>query len=167
MARVTVSRAIPASQHDVWGVLSDVPNAQRWNRSWKNIELAGTQTHGVGLRFRTHTENGDTFEFEICDWSAPDRIAFCPVRDPLETLYSITLDSHVFELHPGANENETIVDLSANATASGLRGLIVGMFFWRGHQREGLNAALESIASVFENPTPVPEQDSGLPALDE
>lgn len=167
MARVSVSRLIAAPQRDVWAVLTDIPNARRWNKSWTAIELTSTQQHGIGMTFRAQTEGDDAFDFEVCEWSAPDRIAFCPIRHPLEPQYSIMLDAHEFALEPGPSENETIVTLSAKATARGMRGIFIASFFWRGHQKQGLEAALDNVASVFETSAPDPEQADGLPALEE
>ncbi len=150
MPRVTVSRVIEAPQHEVWTLISDVANAGRWNRAWTKVDFTSRQSHGAGTRFRAHTESGDTYEFEVSDWSAPERIAFQPIRDPEEPSYSITLDAHVFELHPGPSEAETTVGITAHASASGVRGRLIALFFWPGHQREGLEAALDGIAAVFE-----------------
>ena len=90
----------------------------------------------------------EAYEFEICDWSAPDRIAFCPIREPFER-YSITLDSHVFEVR-SVSEEESEVTITAHASASGLRGRFVALFFWATHQEDGLNLALDAIQAVFE-----------------
>jgi uncharacterized protein YndB with AHSA1/START domain len=164
MAKVSASRVIHAPQHEVWGVLSDIARATRWNRAWTGIELTTTQTHGAGTGFRARTQDGQTFEFQVCEWVVPERIAFCPIREPHER-YSITLMSHAFDLRP-AVDDATEVTLSANAKASGVRGRIYAMFFWAGHQREGLEAALDSVQSVFEpeavagahdEPEPLPE----------
>jgi hypothetical protein len=129
-------------------MLSDVAQSRRWNKYWTSIELTSAQTHGTGTTFRTKTDDGDTFDFRICDWDAPQRIAFCPIRDPSER-YGITLDSHVFQVKAISDE-ECEVTITAHASAHGLRGRIVALFFWAGHQREGLNAALDSIQSVFQ-----------------
>ena len=34
--------------------------------------------------------------------------------------------------------------------AHGVRGRVIAMFFWSGHQEDGLNVALDAIQSVFE-----------------
>jgi uncharacterized protein YndB with AHSA1/START domain len=148
MPTATVSRVIHAPQRDVWALLSDVSQAQKWNKYWTSIALASGQTHGAGTRFIATTEGGDSFTFDICQYDAPQRIAFCPVRDPGER-YSITLDSHVFEVRPLSDEDCELT-ITANASASGFRGRLVALFFWAGHQKEGLNTALDSVQAVFE-----------------
>ena len=90
----------------------------------------------------------DAFDFEVCDWSAPERIAFCPIRQPSE-MYSITLDKHIFEVR-ALTAGESEVTVTAKARAHGIRGRVIAMFFWSGHQQEGLNVALDSIQTVFE-----------------
>jgi uncharacterized protein YndB with AHSA1/START domain len=148
MPTANASRVIRAPQKDVWALLSDVTQARRWNKYWAAIEFASGQTYGVGTRFVAKTEGGDSFTFDICDWEAPQRIAFCPVREPGEG-YGITLDSHVFEMRPVTGD-ECVVTITARASASGLRGRIVAMFFWAGHQKDGLNAALDALQAVFQ-----------------
>ena len=158
MPTTKASRVIRARQSDVWGLLSDVEHANRWNRAWSSIEFTSALTHGVGTKFRARMAGSDeAYEFEICDWSAPERIAFCPIREPFER-YSITLDSHVFEVR-SVSEEESEVSITAHASASGLRGRFVALFFWATHQEDGLNLALDSIQAVFE---PVLADDTGV-----
>ena len=166
MARVTVSRLISAPLRDVWAVISDFQNAGRWNKSWSRIELTSSQTHGVGSTFRAHIESGESFDFEVCEWSAPERIAFCPIRPEDEPRYAISLDSHVFHLR-ATEDNETLAGLTANATASGLRGRFVAMFVWPGHQKEGLKTALDSVAAIFEGEGVGAELEAGSDSLTE
>jgi uncharacterized protein YndB with AHSA1/START domain len=166
MAQVTVSRLIGAPQADVWAVLSDIANARSWNKSWRRIEFTTPQTHGTGTRFRASLgEDEDPYEFEVCEWEAPERIAFCPVVGPLEAQYSISLVSHVFELTP--TEEGTVVELTANAKAHGIRGRVIAWFFWPGHQREGLEAALDGLSAVFEPDEDQSEDNSASQALTE
>lgn len=148
MPTANVSRVIRAPQREVWALLSDVSQARSWNKYWSSIEFISSQTHGVGTRFAAKTEGGDSFVFYVCDWDAPQRIAFCPVRDPGER-YSIMLDSHTFEVRP-LSDTDSELTITANASASGVRGRIIAIFFWAGHQKEGLNTALDSIQAVFE-----------------
>jgi len=149
MPTTSVSRVISVPQKDVWALLSDIEHANKWNRAWSSIRFTSGQTHGSGTTFRAAMGGGDdAFDFEVCDWSAPERIAFCPVRGPGE-LYSITLDRHVFEVRP-LTDGESEVTITAKASAHGLRGRFIAMFFWSGHQQDGLNTALDSIQSVFE-----------------
>jgi hypothetical protein len=55
----------------------------------------------------------------------------------------------VFEVRAVSDE-ECEVTITAHASASGLRGRIVATFFWAGHQRDGLNAALDALQAVFQ-----------------
>lgn len=166
MARVTASRLIHAPQADVWAVVSDIANARKWNKSWRKIEFTSPQTHGVGTTFRA-SMGGDAsmYEFEVCDWSAPDRIAFCPVHGEDEGGYSISLESHVFELAPA--DDGTLVQLTANARPHGFRGHVVAMLFWPGHQKQGLNSALDAISGIFEPDGDESEDNPAAEALTE
>ena len=167
MARVSASRVVRASQREVWALLSDVANARRWNAAWQEIELTSSQTHGAGTTFAAHTETGETYEFEVCEWVSPERIAFCPIeRETDEPRYSITLESHTFQLSPAADDS-TVVELTASAKARGLRGRLIATFFWPGHQKAGLNLALDNVARVFEEDTLDEEHDSSLESLTE
>jgi uncharacterized protein YndB with AHSA1/START domain len=154
MASVTASVSIPAPPEKVWAVISDVANAGRWNKAWQSIELMTELREGRGTRFRAHAapEDGEgagpAFDFEITEWLAPEYIVFTPLRPPDEQHYEITLDYHAFRLVPEDGEN-TRVELTAHATARGLRGRVVGLFFWPGHQKAGLEEALRSLAAVF------------------
>ncbi len=148
MPSTSVSRVINASRDEVWAVLSDIANARRWNSAWSGIEFASNQTHGPETRFRAHTSEGDTFEFVVSAWIAPEYIEFSPVRDATER-YGITLESHAFRLEP-QGEATTLVQLVARASTHGVRGFFVGLLFWRGYQKHGLNSALDTLNSVFE-----------------
>lgn len=164
MAHVSISRLIPAPQADVWAVLSDIADARRWNKSWRKIEFTSPQTHGVGTTFRASLGDDDeAYEFEVCEWSAPDRIAFCPVHASDEGSYAITMESHVFELR--AAEGGTVVDLTADATPSGIRGRIIAMFFWPGHQKDGLKSALDTLSGIFDPDDEEPEDNPAAKAL--
>jgi hypothetical protein len=154
MATAKLSRVIQAGQSDIWALLSDISQARRWNKYWATISFDSAQTHGVGTRFSATTEDGDIFVFDVCDWEVPRRIAFCPVRRESER-YAIMLDSHIFELR-AVGDDACELTITANASASGLRGRLIALFFWAGHQKEGLSSALDAIQSVFE-----PEQPSG------
>ncbi len=147
MPRVSVTRVIAAPPSKVWAVISDVQNARKWNRAWSKIEITSNQTHGSGTTFRAHTEDGQTFDFLVGDWVAPEYIAFVPVRDPSER-YGITLESHSFRLQP-APDDQTLAELTAHASAHGLRGRFVAIFFWPGHQKQGLEIALDSLEAAF------------------
>jgi uncharacterized protein YndB with AHSA1/START domain len=168
MASVSESRIIAAAPAEVWGVLADVENAQRWNGAWTRIEITSPQRHGLGTTFIAQTESGDQFTFEISEWSAREKIAFSPIRDEGET-YGVVLDSHTFTLSP-AGEDATHVKLTARATAHGLRGHLVTRVFWPGHQKQGLRMALDALQAVFEPETGDEEEEeaaeAGSPASD-
>ena len=149
MPTTSVSRIIPAPVHDIWQVLSDIPNARRWNPAWDKIDFATNQTHGVGTRFRAKVDE-NTFEFEISDWIVPEFISFTPIREEDE-LYAITLEAQAFRLTPVADD-ATNVELIAHASTRGFRGFIMGLFFWGGHQKQGLNHALDNVADLFAPP---------------
>ena len=160
MPSVTASISIPATPEKVWAVVSNVGEAQRWNKAWSHIELTTGISEGRGTRFRAHVKGDDgadqAFEFEIIEWVAPEYIVFAPVRDPEEEKYQITLDWHSFRIVPLDAEN-TRVELTAQATTRGLRGGLAGlvlwpwhMFVWPGHQKRGLEAALSSLAELFD-----------------
>ncbi len=148
MPSTSVTRVISASRDAVWAVLSDIANARRWNSAWSRIEFTSKQTHGPETRFRAHTNDGDTFEFVVSAWVAPEYIEFSPVRDKAER-YGITLESQAFRLEP-QGEATTLVELIARASTHGVRGFFIGLLFWRGYQKHGLDSALETLDSVFE-----------------
>jgi uncharacterized protein YndB with AHSA1/START domain len=143
-----VSRLINAPRDQVWAVLSDIAKARRWNAAWSRIDFASNQTHGLGTRFRAETADGQTFEFEVTNWVAPEYIEFSPVRDASER-YGIMLEAQAFHLAP-EGEEATRVELMARASTHGIKGIVVGLFLWRGYQKQGLESALETLASVFE-----------------
>jgi hypothetical protein len=154
---------MPARQRDIWAAVSDIQNARRWNTAWTRIEITTEQTHGAGARFRAHTEGGEAYDFEVTGWTAPEYIAFSPIRDEHER-YGITLDSHAFLLK-AIGEEETVVELIARATGRGLRGRFTALFFWPGYQKEGLNLALDSLEALLTprqegNPKSEPEAPS-------
>lgn len=151
MPTTSVSRIIPAPVHDIWAALSDIPNARRWNPAWDNIEFASNQTHGTGTRFRAQVDD-QTFEFEITDWIVPEFISFTPIREEDES-YGITLESQAFRL-TSLEDDVTQVELIAHASTRGFRGMLVGLLFWSGHQKGGLNHALDNLESLF-----VPESE--------
>jgi uncharacterized protein YndB with AHSA1/START domain len=157
VAHVSESRVVPAQQSEVWALLADLAKASLWNKSWLRIEFTSNQTHGVGTKFKAHTESGDAFEFEVSEWSAPERLAIRPLRDPEEPAYAVMLDSHEFRLAPGAEHGETVLELRANATAHGIKGRVIAALIWPGHQRDGLKTALDTIASVFDENEPPKE----------
>lgn len=148
MPATSVSRMINAPRDKVWAVLSDIAKARRWNAAWSRIDFASNQTHGLGTRFRAETADGQTFEFEITNWVAPEYIEFSPVRDESER-FGIMLEAQAFHLAP-EGEGATRVELMARASTHGIRGIVMGLFFWRGYQNQGLEYALETLASAFE-----------------
>lgn len=149
MASVTASLVVPAPPAEVWAVLADVEKARIWNLAWKRIEVTSEATHGKGTRFRTYGDGADEpFEFEITEAVGPDLITFAPVRVPEEDLYEVTLDCHSFRLQE-VEGGHTRVELTAHATTRGIRGRLVGLFFWPGHQKAGLERALRGLGAVF------------------
>lgn len=138
----------------MWALLSDIANANRWNQAWTGVEFTSNQTHGAGTRFLAHTEGGDSYEFEITTWSAPDHLEIRPLRDPQEPRYPVMLESHEFRLTSDDGNESTILELRANAAAHGIRGRVIAALIWPGHQRAGLGTALEMIAGAF-----APEED--------
>ena len=161
MASVSESRVIAAADQEVWAVLADVENARRWNRAWTHIEITSAQRHGLGTTFVAHTEGDDAFTFEITDWTPPESIAFSPVRDD-EERFAVMLDSHEFRLS-AAGEGDTLVRLTARATAHGLRGHVVARLFWPGYQRDGLRSALDALQAACE-PEAGAEEEAADPA---
>ena len=155
MPTVTASRSIGAAQAQVWAVLADIANAGRWNQAWSKMEITSPQTHGAGTTFRAHTADGHVFDFEITGWAPPEYIAFAPVHGEHTERYILTLESHAFLLRP-AGEGHTRVELIASASAHGLRGHLIGLLLWPGHQKHGLNAALDALQALFE-----PAEDDG------
>jgi uncharacterized protein YndB with AHSA1/START domain len=155
---------VKARPEEVWVVLSDIANATRWNSAWKRIEFSSKQTHGPATRFRAHTESGDAFEFEVSAWVAPEYIEFSPVRADEES-YGITLEAQAFRLEP-AGEGATRVELIARASTHGVRGWLMGLVFWRGYQKQGLNAALETLRLVFEPDVDKKREEDATPASD-
>jgi uncharacterized protein YndB with AHSA1/START domain len=152
MPTTSVSRVINAPRDQVWAVLSDIVNARRWNSAWSQIEFTSNQTHGPGTRFRTRTAEGDAFEFEVTAWVAPEYIEFSPIRDESER-YNVMMEAQAFHLAL-RGEGTTAVELIARASTHGIKGMIIGLFFWRGYQKPGLNHALEKLASGFEPEEP-------------
>ncbi len=148
MPSVSVSRIIDASLSDVWAALSDIENARRWNTSWTSIEITSPQHHGIGTTFRAQTESDETYEFKVTEWAPPERIAFSPIREEAES-YALTLESQVFQLHE-TEDGQTRVELTANASTRGPRGRLVGLFFWPGYQKHGLDTALDALQALFE-----------------
>ena len=160
MPSTSASRAIGAPRDQVWAVLSDIANARRWNSAWSRIEFSSKQTHGPETRFRAHTEDGDTFEFVVSAWAAPEYIEFSPVREIAES-YGIMLESQSFLLKP-VSESATRAELTARASTHGFKGWLMGLLFWRGYQKQGLNVALETLDSVF-TADEVDERDEDAP----
>jgi uncharacterized protein YndB with AHSA1/START domain len=147
MPSTSASRVIAAPREEVWALLSDITNARRWNAAWSSIEFVSNQTHGPNTQFRARTDKGEAFEFVISAWVVPEYIEFTPVRDETER-YGITLESQAFRLNPEGAE-ATRVDLIARASTHGVKGWLLGLLFWRGYQRQGLNAALEKLDAAF------------------
>lgn len=151
MPKTSVSRIIAAPQQEVWAILADIANAGRWNSAWSRIEITSSHQQGPGTSFLTHTKDGNTFAFEVIQWTPPEYITFAPIREADSELYPINLDSHSFALHP-TDDNHTQVRVIACASSRGIRGRLISLFLWRGFQKQGLNSALDSLQKVFERP---------------
>ena len=158
MPTTSVSRIVAAPQEEVWAALADIANAGRWNTAWPRIEITSSQSQGAGTTFRAHTADGHAFDFQITDWAPPEYIAFAPVHGEDTERYILTLESHAFLLRP-AGDDRTHVELIASASAHGIRGRLIGLFLWSGHQKHGLNTALDGLQALFEPP----ERDDSEP----
>lgn len=161
MPVTSVSRPIAAPVHDIWNALSDIPNARRWNPSWEKIEFSSNQTHGAGTRFKAYVADRP-FEFEISDWVVPEFISFTPIREQGER-YAIMLESQAFRL-TAIDDDLTSVEIIAHASTHGFRGILMGIFFWAGHQKQGLNHALDNVEALF---APASDEDEDLEEIDE
>lgn len=146
MPTTSVTRILPAPVHDVWHVLSDIENARRWNPAWEKIEIISHQTHGAGTRFRAQVDE-HSFEFEISDWVVPEFISFRPIREEDEH-YAVMMESQAFRLTQ-VDEDVTGVELIARASTHGVKGFVMGLLFWGGHQRQGLSSALDNLEELF------------------
>lgn len=164
MPSVTVSRIIAAPREEVWAVLSDIPNARRWNAAWSGIDITSPQTHGAGATFRATTTDGQSFDFAVTDWVEPQYISFSPIRRESER-YPITLECHAFRLLD-TEDGRTEVELTAQASVHGIRGRFIAFLFWRGHQTQGLEQALDSIQALFEPGADEREAEGASPSTD-
>ena len=164
MPSTSATRVIGAPREQVWALLSDITNARRWNSAWSSIEFVSTQTHGPDTQFRTRTGQGEAFEFRITGWVALEYIEFTPVRDEKER-YGITLESQAFRLQPEGGD-ATRVDLIARASTHGIKGWALGLLFWRGYQRQGLNAALDKLEAAFASEEIDGPHEEATPAAD-
>ena len=158
MPATSVTRVIGAPRDQIWAALSDIAKAHRWNSAWTAIEFTSKQTHGPGTRFRTQTASGESFEFEVSAWVVPEYIEFSPVRDGSER-FGIMLQAQAFHLAP-EGEEATRVELMARASTHGPKGWVLGLLFWRGYQKQGLNFALETLASALEPKDRGPQGES-------
>ncbi len=149
MPTASVSRVIAAPQDQVWAALADIASAGRWNTAWTRIEFLSEQRQGAGTTFRAHTADGHAFDFRITGWAPSEYIAFAPVHGEDTERYILTLESHAFLLRP-AGESHTRVELIASASAHGLRGHLIGLLLWPGHQKHGLNAALDALQALIQ-----------------
>jgi len=164
MPSTSTSRVIAAPREEIWALLSDISNARRWNSAWSSIEFVSKQTHGPDTQFRARTDEGEAFEFVISAWVVPEYIEFTPVRDETER-YGITLESQAFRLYP-EGEGATRVDLIARASSHGVKGWLLGLLYWRGYQKQGLNAALEKLDAAFPSEDIDEPHEEATPATD-
>jgi uncharacterized protein YndB with AHSA1/START domain len=164
MPATSATRIVAAPRDQVWAVLSDIANARRWNSAWSQIEFTSNQTHGPGTRFQARTAEGEAFEFVVTAWVAPEYIEFSPVRDESER-YNVMMEAQAFHLAPHG-EATTAVELIARASTHGIKGWVIGLFFWRGYQKPGLNHALDKLASVFEPEEPEEAEGEATSAVE-
>ena len=151
MPTTSQSRLIAAPRAEIWAAITDLEVASRWNQTWERVEYLFSQREGVGTTFRSHTEDGQTYDFRISEWVPQEYVAFEPLREePEDKGYLITLESQSFLLEP-VNDH-TSVTLSATAAGHGLRGLFAVRFVWPGYQRQGLARALDALQALFEPP---------------
>jgi uncharacterized protein YndB with AHSA1/START domain len=164
MPTTFATRIINAPRDQVWAVLSDIANARRWNTAWTKIDFTSKQTHGPETRFRAETEDGNSYEFVVSAWVAPEYIEFSPIRDETER-YGIMLEAQAFRLVQ-ESEGVTRVELIARSSTHGPRDWIMGLLFWRGYQKQGLAHALETLSSVFESGESDEQPEDASPATD-
>ena len=164
MPTTSATRVINAPQDKIWAVLSDIANARRWNTAWSKIDFTSKQTHGPETRFRAQTEDGPAYEFVISAWVAPEYIEFTPIREETER-YGIMLEAQAFHLRPEGADT-TRVDLIARSSTHGPRGWLMGLLFWRGYQQHGLNSALETLSSLFDQDPSGEQSEEASPAAE-
>ncbi len=164
MPTTSESRLIAAPRAELWAAITDLEAASRWNQAWQRVEYLSSQQAGVGTTFRSHTEDGRSFDFRISEWAPQEYVAFEPLhREPDERRYLITLKSHSFLLD-AADDNHTNVTLIASATGHGLRGWLAARFVWPGHQRALiLRPALDALQALFESPDGPEERGEPAP----
>ncbi len=147
------SRIIAAPVADVWAAITDLEAAAHWNAAWHRVEYLSSWREGVGTTFRSHTEDGQTFDFQISEWEPMKLVTFEPLQDESEEdkRYLITLQSQSFMLKP-AGDDRTDVTLFATVKAHGLRGWRTARFVWPNYQRQGLRSALDNLQALYEPP---------------
>ncbi len=157
MPTTSQSRLIAAPRAKLWAAITDLETASRWNQAWQRVEYVSSQREGVGTTFRSHTEDGRSFDFRISEWAPEEYVAFEPLREePEDKRYLITLKSQSFLLE-ATDYDHTNVTLFASAIGHGLRGWLFARFVWPGYQRQGLARALDALQALFE-PTDGPEE---------
>ena len=151
MPSVSIRRVIEAPPSEVWAAVSEIDRFRDWNPRWTRIELTSETTRGTGTSFRTFTEEGDQFEFRITGWVEGEFVEISPVRESDER-HGITLQSQSFVLASADEGAATFVEVAANVSTHGPRGWLLGLVFWRGYQKRGLNEALNALQDLFEPP---------------
>ena len=164
MPTTSESRLIAASVAELWAAITDLETASRWNQAWQHVEYVSSQREGVGTTFRSHTEDGRSFDFHISEWAPEEYVAFEPLhKEPEDKRYLITLESQSFLLE-AVSDDHTNVTLIASATGHGLRGWLAARFVWPGHQRALiLRPALDALQALFEPPDGPEERDEPSP----
>ena len=152
MPTTSQSRLIAAPRAELWAAITDLEAASRWNQAWQRVEYLSSQREDVDTTFRSHTEDGRSFDFRISEWAPEEYVAFEPLhKEPEDKRYLITLESQSFLLE-AAGYDHTNVTLFASATGHGPRGWLFARVMWPGYQRQGLRRALDALQALFEPP---------------
>jgi uncharacterized protein YndB with AHSA1/START domain len=151
MPTTKVERVIEAPPEEVWAAISEIDRFKEWNSRWIRIELTSETTRGTGASFRAFTEEGDRFDFRITGWVENEFVEISPVRE-FDERHGITLQSQSFRIAPADEGTATWVEVAAQVSTHGPRGWLLGLVFWPGYQKKGLNEALNSLQALLEPP---------------
>lgn len=78
MARIQVSRTMPASHDDVWSALADLSTHDRWMKDAESVEFESEQRSGIGTSMVVATRVGPfrTIDrMEVTDWVEGESIS--------------------------------------------------------------------------------------------
>jgi uncharacterized protein YndB with AHSA1/START domain len=159
MRTVKVDRIIAAPLPDVWEAISEVDRLTDWNSQWTRLELTSETTRGAGTSFRAFTEEGDRFDFRVTGWVENEFVEISPIHE-FDERHGITLQSQSFHVAPADEGTATWIEVGARVSTHGPRGWLLGLVFWPGYQKKGLNEALDALQELFEPPEPeAPEEE--------